>query len=463
MRTRGLVILTVVVVALGLWILLVERHAPSTEEQLQDGDRVLPGLEDHRIVAVQLRNQHGAFRFERGGSGSAGDDRWRLTEPIVADADQSAVRSALSALEGLEAERRLEPGEVELAAYGLDQPPVEIAVETSEATYRLAVGEATPLGDRRAVTVDGTSVVLTPEWFMSRLDKELSDWRSRSVVELSTPDVVSVVIERRGDRVELVRDGAVWRLRTPVTDLADRDRVEGLIADLNALQIEEFLDSEEAARDSSVLDPPRLKVTVLERDSEPTTLELGPVEPAADADQAGNRMLCRINGSKVVRVSDDAEAKLASAVRSWRASRLAAFDTWSVDALRIETRAAREGDRQVVTIERKDGQWTSPDGAVDATAVLDLLSDLADLRVTELDLPAPTSAPAATVQLTVGEGPDLVLTFYPPSDDSTTVPVTSSIRPGTLGVAASAVESVLDTERLLASDESSAAAGETAS
>ncbi len=449
MRTRGLVILTVVVIALGLWILLVERSAPTTDERRQQADQVLPGLDQDLVTAVELTNAHGTFRLERDGSDDGSQRAWRLTEPINATADRSAVTSALSALEGLEAERRLEPGEVELAAYGLQAPAITVALTTATgASYRLSVGDSTPLGDRRAVTTDGNSVLLCPGWFAARLESDLDGWRSRDLVQVRTSDVVSLTIDRRGEQVELVRENERWRLRAPISDLAERDRVEGLISDINALQVEEFLDDEAAAVDLSALEPPRIRLTIVARAGETTVLEFGPIEPSdGTTEQDENVMLCRLNGGRVVRVGDGAEARLASAVRSWRSSAVAPFNAWSVQRLQIDTGA--DSDRgEVVTIEHLDGQWSSTEGPLDSTAVYDLLSDLSSLEILELDVQAPSTQPMATIQVGLEQHQDLTVRFFRQETGRDTVLVQTSIRPGTFAVAGSAVGTVLDTERL---------------
>ena len=456
MRSRGLAILSVVVLALGLWIVLVERHAPTTDERLQTGDTILPDLDVDSIDQLEVVNEHGTFRIVRLEPGDGEEPTattWQLAEPIVTEADASAVTSLLSALENLEAERRLQPGDVEPAAYGLETPTASVTLRHRDGTVsRLAVGDETPLGSQRAVTVDGSEIALVPAWFTSRLELDLTGWRSRRVARLSTADVVSVTIDRRGERVELVRDASRWRLQAPIADLADRDRVEGLIADLNGLEAQEFIDAPAGAEDLG-LDPPRLHVTIHQRGRPSTTLEFATIDSAEAAEAEENSVLCRIDGDQIVRVDDRAEARLTSAVQSWRAAQLVTFESWNVDRVRM-TRSANgtDGSAESIEIARVDGRWQSDRGAVDSTAVAQRLSDLASLRVLEYDAPSPEGDPMASLQLQSGDGSDIVLTVFTSPSDSERREVQCSLRPGTFAVSAEAIDALLDTSDLLLPD-----------
>jgi hypothetical protein len=183
MKNKNLIILALIVVAVGAYILLVERHRPSSEEMKTEADKVLQGFDRDEVTGIVVR-------LEKVGGA------WRLREPVDFAADESAVSSTLGTLANLEAERRLAADEVDPAAYGLDDPPIEIRLRTGDGSETvLEVGNEIPLGSKRALRLAGADeIVVVPGWFISDIEREVDDWRSREVVDISEDQVASIDI-----------------------------------------------------------------------------------------------------------------------------------------------------------------------------------------------------------------------------------------------------------------------------
>ncbi len=390
MRTTRLIVLAIVVAGLGAFIWFYERHQPTTEEAMKRQDKVFPTLERDRVRAVVVRNEHGAFRLER-----RGEDEWRLTRPAEYPAERSAVNGLLSALENLKVERRLPAGEVDLAAYGLDHPSLEAILELDDGTQLpLRVGGETALGSDRAVTVDGREVLLVPKWFASDLEKDLDGWRSHDVVDVYTDQVASLEIEAGSDRIQVVKDGDLWKLLEPVRDLADRDHVQALITALNGLRVEEFVDDPEAAGDLG-LDHPRYRVKIVRTEGKaPVVLEFGRKREA----EGKTLVACRRDGSEVFWVGDAAETPLGKAPVLWRSKVVFPFDTWDVQALVV---APAKGES--VRIERREGVWRCGDHDADSTAVYQRLNKLARLEANGYDLAEAGTPELGKITLELGD------------------------------------------------------------
>jgi len=133
MKSRNLIILAAIVVLLGAYILLFERHRPTTDEARRDADKVFPGLETDEVTGVVVVGPEGSVRLEK-----VGDD-WQLREPIAYPADSATVSSTLSSLAGLDADRRLAAEEVDAAEYGLDIPQAEVTLTLEESSDRIRV------------------------------------------------------------------------------------------------------------------------------------------------------------------------------------------------------------------------------------------------------------------------------------------------------------------------------------
>src|SRR5512135_3536280 len=152
MRIGRLIALALVVVALGAYILLVERHQPTTDERKEQADKVFAGFDQAKAKKIVVTNPHGTFELVKD------KDAWALKAPLADVANQGAASSLLYSLAGLKAERTLKAGEVKLADYGLDKPALAVTVEDDGGKrYALKLGAELPLGNLRAALTTGDS------------------------------------------------------------------------------------------------------------------------------------------------------------------------------------------------------------------------------------------------------------------------------------------------------------------
>lgn len=193
MKGTQLVALALLVAGAGAFILLYERHQPTTDQVEERGDLLFPALERDQVVGLEITNSHGAFALAREGSS------WTLTTPIPFPADEGAVSSLLGSLLALKRERTLAASEVKPADYGLDSPRLQVVLRSSDGARRtLSIGDESALGGSRAVSLGGGEVVLCSGWFVRDLDKPLADWRSRDVVDVFADQVASLTLEAEG-------------------------------------------------------------------------------------------------------------------------------------------------------------------------------------------------------------------------------------------------------------------------
>lgn len=407
MRGKTLLILSVLVVVLGTFIWFWERHQPTTEESKEAAEKVLPGLkkDEVRSIAIQRGEDH-VLLVKKG-------DSWRLSLPVDYPADESAVTSLLSALTNLKVERRLEAGDVDPKAYGLDQPAFVVTLEETDGhKTTLTVGQEEPLGNNRALTLDGRSVELVSKWFVSSLDKDLDGWRSHDVVKLLDDQVASLEIDVGSNRIEAVKDGRFWRLLEPIRDLADRDQIRGLISDLNSIRVQEFVDQGSAEPETLGLDHPRYRVKVVRTEgAEPVVLEFGAKRPVKDK----HEVACQRDGSEVFWVTDRAERRLGKPPLLWRSKIVEPFDTWNVDAFTV----AAGGEK--AELKRSDKGWTCDDQEADSTGVFSRLSKLARLEADGFDLVSSGTESLGRVSVRLkpaegekDQGTEITWTFFAP-------------------------------------------------
>lgn len=438
MKPRNLIILTLIVAAVAGYIFFYERHQLTSDEARERADKVFPDFDRDAVQDIEIHNTHGDFQLVKSG------DDWRLTSPIDFPADSTAVSSLLNSLNNLEEERRLGADEVDPEAYGLDEPELRVVAQTDLGDrFEIVVGEQTPLGSNRAVQRDGeTGIILCSQHFVTDLDKELADWRSRDVVDVVADDVASVQVVTATDRIHAVRDDDAWRLLEPISDLADRDHMRNLISNFNGLRIKEFLDSEVNPAEYG-LDQPSYQVTLIRTEgADRVQLDFG-----LTRDQEGTtQVACRRNGVEYFWVDDLAATRLAKAPVTWRSSKVYAFDTWDAEQLVIAS-----GGREI-DLSRTEGLWKLPDGGeLDYTAVQDRLTTLANLEVREYDLIEPGTDKMGRVELELkaAAGDDeaepraIEYTFYRPLTDGGDAVVIMTARDTVMSVDPGQVETLL--------------------
>ena len=150
---RSTLVLLVVAIGLGAYIYFVERHrdpasAPEPNEQLFTFD-----ADD--LTELQVRAEDGTVTELRQDDGA-----WRVVAPIETAADDVAATSMAASLAGLEINRVLEEGPVDLEPFGLDAPALDISFAAGgDASQRLLIGDETPTGADRYAKLEGSGRV----------------------------------------------------------------------------------------------------------------------------------------------------------------------------------------------------------------------------------------------------------------------------------------------------------------
>jgi hypothetical protein len=425
MRTGRLVMLAIVVLALGAYIVFVERKAPTTDERREQEGKLFPGFDQAKARRIVITNPHGRFELVKE------KDTWVLKAPLSDQANQGSVTSLLYSLSALKADRTFKAGEVTLAEYGLDKAPLTVTVvDEGGKSYSLKVGNEMPLGNSRAALAPDGSVCLVNKYIASDLDKDLAGWRSDQLAQVYSTDVASLTLSSPSGQVALAHTGSSWTITAPEPDLADRDRAEGVVSDISGARIKDFLDTSPDLK-ALGLEPPRLGITIVRRgaNAAPITLDFGVERDAKE----GKEVACT-RGDRVFWVDAKAASRLAGPWQDWRSKKLVEFDSWSVDKLEIEAGASK------AVLERKEGIWKAGATEVDGDAVSGRLQDLADLKVVTFDRPKPSGAPLGSVKLS-GEGISVDAAFYP-GDGGEDVAMVAG-RTGGLAVDAAKVRALL--------------------
>lgn len=347
MRGKSVLILAIVVILLAAFAWFVDRPRPGSQERRRTADLLL-ALDADRVTKVSIDGDDDLVVLERQADGTVEegeaadsgeekvDSEWWLRQPIEARADAAKVNGLLTALTGLDRQRRLE--DAEPAQYGLEEPRWDLTLEADDEMTEVAVGSELPGLDSVAVRVDGGAIELVPSPWLERLHPEGTGWRSPKLFWHPRDDIQAVRVEGgdtqvSSDPVSLERTGDRFRIVEPIDDLADRSLVDALLAAIVGLTAEEYVEALESE------DTPASAFTVTLTDGAGWSLRLGGDGHA-------------IAGGEGVRVEEPVlQEAAARSAEDWRSRAWSPVDGYEVDAA-VFVDAGGE-----TRIEKVEGDW----------------------------------------------------------------------------------------------------------
>ncbi len=424
MRSRSLLVLALVTLAVGAFIWFVERDLPTTQELEARKDRLFD-LEADAIDRVRLVHDGQPVVLERPPRSAEDPDveawgaeraAWHLVEPLAARADGADLEQFLGQVLGVETLRVLESGAP--ADYGLEPPSLRVTLESGGVSHSLDVGNELPASSRRVVRLgDADTLYVVEAPFFDQAVRAGGEWRDKKLFHAGRSEVQSLRLSGPAGEILLARRGDRYWLESPIRDLAGRDEVDALISTLTSLAAERFVDAPTASEEEMGLAPAvgTLEV-VLANQEEPFRLAWGaPVglglSESAEAgspettSEAGH--FARV-GEVLVETRADLGAVFERSLADWRSYRWMSLSSYEVDRLRLI-----DGDEELV-LSRDGVDWTRGSEKIGYSSVSGLLTQLGTLRADELvdaaDVPA---SPRWTLELTDKQGALTTLALYP--------------------------------------------------
>lgn len=230
MNFRTTIILLLLLAVVGLFLLLGE-HGDQSNQQTTAAKllELAPGDEITRIV---ISSDDQTLTLEKD------QDKWRLTSPVSAPAEELTVSSFLDTLTSLQSRQQVEP-----QSTGVDQPRRKIELTTRQnRTIRLDVGDRTSAGDNLYVRLDSRRRVdVVPASLDDQLDRPLKDWRRAKLLDVSASDLRQIRIATTQQSLELLREGEQWKLIRPTSMPADSSEVSDITFGLSSLRVVDFV------------------------------------------------------------------------------------------------------------------------------------------------------------------------------------------------------------------------------
>ena len=235
-------------------------------------------LRDKRVIDFQRTATN---RFEIQGRGKAKiacakdlKGKWQIEEPIALKADAEIVDDILFGVDSLKAVEFVAEQPKNLSRYGLDFPSLQISFFTQDAEPAILL-----LGRIKGDTVytkaqNAERVVLVNSDLLELIGSGVAGLRDKQVLRFESDEAFKLTLRHDDVQLTCQKQGANWRLVSPVQEDANNGAVNSIVYRLSDLKVEKFLASAPSL-EVSHLYKPEVQATVTLKNLKEYTLQIG--------------------------------------------------------------------------------------------------------------------------------------------------------------------------------------------
>jgi hypothetical protein len=217
----------VIAAALGGYLYYDSKHESSDDKKQ---DKVFADLSAEKIDRITVKSE----KSETATAARQGD-KWQVTQPAAAPADEAEISGLTSNLGSLTVSRVIDEKATDFKQYGLDPARIEVGFHEGGKDRKLLLGQKTPTGsDMYARVPESPRVFLVPSYVESTFNKSAFDLRDKTILKIDRDKVDHVEIETPDHTVKVAKQGADWRITAPIDARADFSAIEGLVGRLNS-------------------------------------------------------------------------------------------------------------------------------------------------------------------------------------------------------------------------------------
>lgn len=363
-----------------------------------DGVTKTTGIDRRKVDSFSIRNGEGELKFTQT------DGVWMIESPVKDRADDGAVATLFTTLEGLDMNLRKVPvpkgKDIREIQRELGVAKGEVSIKLiGEKPLELLVGKETAVDGRVYGRIDGADTMyVLPAEVRKLLIKGVRDWRDRKLTSIAAAEVQRVILKTAKGDIEAERKAGNWNLIRPLKARADNQKMNDLIANTTAPGVEDFIADSKDLATFGLVEPRATVVFHIEGGKEPITVQIGgiketqPEEKKPDAKPEEKK-----EGSKpppkpptvvyakvstrdgIVTVPSAIESVLSTQPNDLRDTSLLRVQPDIVDRITIESGGAK------LVLGRDGEDWKrktagKPDEAVNSGAANKLLNDLTNAK-----------------------------------------------------------------------------------
>ncbi|MEK0448668.1 MAG: hypothetical protein RL088_936 [Verrucomicrobiota bacterium] len=363
-----------------------------------DGVTKTTGIDRRKVDSFSIRNGEGELKFTQT------DGVWMIETPVKDRADDGAVATLFTTLEGLDMNLRKVPvpkgKDIREIQRELGVAKGEVSIKlTGEKPLELLVGKETAVDGRVYGRIDGADTMyVLPAEVRKLLIKGVKDWRDRKLTSIAAAEVQRVILKTAKGEIEAERKAGNWNLIRPLKARADNQKMNDLIANTTAPSIEDFIADSKDLATFGLIEPRATLVFHTEGGKEPITVQIGalkemPAEekkPDAKAEEKNDAakpapkppavVYAKVSTRDgIVTVPTAIESVLSTQPNDLRDTSLLRVQPDIVDRITIESGTSK------LVLGRDGEEWKrktagKPDEAVNSGAANKLLNDLTNAK-----------------------------------------------------------------------------------
>jgi len=377
-KLRNTILMAIVLVVLAGFVYFYEIRGREAREETERIEGLLLAFDADSVEGLTLETGEGLVEITRGEEG------WRIAQPYALEADDAAVDSLVRQLGSAQQERMVVEDAEDLAPFGLDPPPVRVALILADGeTLSLQVGGGTPVGyNVYVMRGDERAVYLTPAALKDNLDKSLFDLRDKQILAFEDSEVEGIDIVAGTYEVSLRREaesteGAAddWRITAPSAARADADAVSNALRRLRTGRATAFVAEQPSEEEIEAfgLAEPLSSFTVWTAGDASQTIDIG----VESGEPSG--VFARRRGSDPVFIVPESlvDALIPDDISDLRNRSLVHVERNRITAFELDQ------EEQSYRLERRGDEWRIADPRdleADASGVSNLLTSFLNLR-----------------------------------------------------------------------------------
>jgi hypothetical protein len=390
MRVRGLMIATVVMVALaaGLYFSNKQKSAEAAKPPADASPKIL-ALTDSEVSKIDLKKKDAPETvLEKNNAG-----KWQLSAPKQFLADQETAGQLVTAASTVASDRVVEDKASDVSAYGLKTPSLEIDVTTKAGkTSKLKIGDDTPTNSGAYAMLEGDPRVFTvASYVKSGLDKSVNDLRDKRLLTFDQDKLSRVELVAKKQDVEFGRDKDQWQIVKPKPLRADGLQVEELIRKLKDAKMDLTVSDEDAKKAASAFASGTPVATVKASDASGTQQ----IEVRKNKDDYYAKSSA-VDG--VHKLTADLGTGLDKGLDDFRNKKL--FDFGFNDPNKIEM----HNNGKTYAFQKTGEDWFSNGKKMDSTSVQSLLDKLRDFSASKFVDFTAVATPSIDLTVTSNDG-----------------------------------------------------------
>lgn len=338
---------------------------------------------------------------------------WKIKGMESVPVDGTALSTYLSTLADLNLGEPLPKDEIgsDLKPFGLEAPTFSISIKTDGKEKKALFGKESEYLSKRYVKFEGDDAIyLVQTYQLSSLSKTKEDFRRKKLLELTEPELETLILKRDGNEIELTQDPIEhsWKITKPILAVAGRLPIGSLIKELNELSattLAEFGDA--VAEEKYGLNNPDVEITIKEKGKDPYKVKIARKDKSTPAPSSADEdVYLRVSNLGFVgETKPNPSFRVAPALKDLREKNQFVFNVYKTNKAIIS-----EKGKPDLVLEKKNDEWWVGDKKGDGVFVNDYLQKLS--RTEAIRFPESSisiSDPVMTINVFLKDGGSKVL------------------------------------------------------